>query len=74
MRNENPEQVLEKYKKSITQNLLTIQDEYKANLILPNTVNELNMCLIELKNRKIKTDFIDNQITNEHLYVLLFLL
>ena len=74
MRNENPEQVLEKYKKSITQNLLTIQDEYKANLILPNTVNELNMCLIELKSRKIKTDFIDNQITNEHLYVLLFLL
>ena len=74
MSNENPEQILEKYKKSITQNLQTIQNEYKENVIKPNTLIELNHSLTELKNKKIKTDFIDNQLTNEHLFVFLYLL
>ncbi len=52
----------------------SIQNDYKTNLIIPNTLYELNNFLTELKNKKIKTDLIDNQITNEHLYVFLCLL
>ena len=74
MNNENPEQILEKYKKSITENLQTILNDYKMNEIIPNTLNELNYFLTVLKNKKIKTDFINNQITNDHLFVFLFLL
>ena len=68
------EQIPERYKKSITEILKTIQDEYKKNIIKPNSLNELNNYLKDLRNKKIKTDFIDNLITNEHLYVFLFLL
>ena len=68
MNKENQDQILEKYKKSITQTLEAIQNDYKTNIIIPNTLYELNSFLTELKNKKIKTDFIDNQITNEHLY------
>ena len=74
MSKENQEQILEKYKKSIIQTLESIQNDYKTNLIIPNTLYELNNFLTELKNKKIKTDLIDNQITNEHLYVFLCLL
>ena len=74
MSKENQDQILEKYKKSIIQTLESIQNDYKTNLIIPNTLYELNNFLTELKNKKIKTDFIDNQITNEHLYVFLCLL
>ena len=74
MSKENQEQNLEKYKKSIIQTLESIQNDYKTNLIIPNTLYELNNFLTELKNKKIKTDLIDNQITNEHLYVFLCLL
>ena len=52
----------------------SIQNDYKTNLIIPNTLYELNNFLTELKNKKIKADLIDNQITNEHLYVFLCLL
>ena len=74
MSKENQDQILEKYKKSIIQTLESIQNDYKTNLIIPNTLYELNNFLTELKNKKIKTDLIDNQITNEHLYVFLCLL
>ena len=74
MSKENQDQILEKYKKSIFQTLESIQNDYKTNLIIPNTLYELNNFLTELKNKKIKTDLIDNQITNEHLYVFLCLL
>ena len=74
MSEENRDQILEKYKKSIIQTLESIQNDYKTNLIIPNTLYELNNFLTELKNKKIKTDLIDNQITNEHLYVFLCLL
>ena len=74
MNNENQDQILEKYKRSVTQILETIQNDYKTNIIMPNTLYELNSFLTEIKNKKIKSDFIDNQITNEHLYVFLFLL
>ena len=74
MNKENQDQILEKYKKSITQTLEAIQNDYKTNIIIPNTLYELNNFLTELKNKKIKTDFIDNQITNEHLYAFLCLL
>ena len=74
MSKENQEQILEKYKKSIIQTLESIQNDYKTNLIIPNTLYELNNFLTELKNKKIKTDLIDNLITNEHLYVFLCLL
>ena len=74
MSKENQDQILEKYKKSIFQTLESIQNDYKTNLIIPNTLYELNNFLTELKNKKIKTDLIDNLITNEHLYVFLCLL
>ena len=74
MSKENQDQILEKYKKSIIQTLESIQNDYKTNLIIPNTLYELNNFLTELKNKKIKTDLIDNLITNEHLYVFLCLL
>ena len=74
MSKENQDQILEKYKKSIIQTLESIQNDYKTNLIIHNTLYELNNFLTELKNKKIKTDLIDNQITNEHLYVFLCLL
>ena len=74
MSKENQDQILEKYKKSIIQTLESIQNDYKTNIIIPNTLYELNNFLTELKNKKIKTDLIDNQITNEHLYVFLCLL
>ena len=74
MSKENQDQILEKYKKSIIQTLESIQNDYKTNLIIPNTLYELNNFLTELKNKKIKTDLIDNLITNEHLYVFLWLL
>ena len=74
MSKENQDQILEKYKKSIIKTLESIQNDYKTNLIIPNTLYELNNFLTELKNKKIKTDLIDNQITNEHLYVFLCLL
>ena len=74
MSKENQDQILEKYKKSIIQTLESIQNDYKTNLIIPNTLYELNNFLTELKNKRIKTDLIDNQITNEHLYVFLCLL
>ena len=74
MNKENQDQILEKYKKSITQTLEAIKNDYKTNIIIPNTLYELNNFLTELKNKKIKTDFIDNQITNEHLYAFLCLL
>ena len=74
MNNETQENTIEKYKKSITEILLNIQNDYKLNTIMPNILYKLNNYLTEFKNKKIKTDFIDNQITNEHLYVFLFLL
>ena len=74
MSKENQDQILEKYKKSIIQTLESIHNDYKTNLIIPNTLYELNNFLTELKNKKIKTDLIDNLITNEHLYVFLCLL
>ena len=74
MNKENQEQILEKYKKYITETLETIQNDYKTNIIIPNTLYELNNFLTEIKNKKIKTDFIDNQIKDEHLYVFLYLL
>ena len=74
MNNENQKQILEKYKEDITKNLQSIENEYKKNIIMPNILNELNNILTELKQNKIRTDFINNQLVNEHLYVFLFLL
>ena len=74
MNNESPQQIFEKYKKDITKYLQEIETEYKKNIIMPNILNELNNILTELKQKKIKTDFINNQLLNEHLYVFLFLL
>ena len=74
MNNENQKQILEKYKEDITKNLQSIENEYKKNIIMPNILNEFNNILTELKQNKIRTDFINNQLVNEHLYVFLFLL
>ena len=59
---------LEKIKSEISEYLLKLKNDYKTNIIVPKTLHELCNCLSYLKKKKIKTDFIDNQITNEHLY------
>ena len=64
---ENP--LLDKYKNELIENLSKIKNDYKANIIIPKTLHELSIYLYQLKKKKVKTDFIDNQITNEHLYI-----
>ena len=64
---ENP--LLEKYKGELTENLLKIKNDYKTNTVMPKNLNELSIYLYQLKKKKVKTDFISNQITNEHLFV-----
>ena len=58
-----------KYKGEITDNLIKIKNDYKTNIVMPKTLHELSLFLYQLKKKKVKTDFIDSQITNEHLYV-----
>ena len=64
---ENP--LLEKYKGELTENLLKIKNDYKTNTVMPKNLHELSIYLYQLKKKKVKTDFINNQITNEHLFV-----
>ena len=64
---ENP--LLEKYKGELTENLLKIKNDYKTNTVMPKNLHELSIYLYQLKKKKVKTDFISNQITNEHLFV-----
>ena len=74
MNEQNEQQISEKIKNIITQNLEQIQNDYKDNSVSTSTLIELNKCLFELKKEKIKTDFIYNQIQDEHLNVFLYLL
>ena len=74
MNEQNEQQISEKIKNIITQNLEQIQNDYKDNSVTTSTLIELNKCLFELKKEKIKTDFIYNQIQDEHLNVFLYLL
>ena len=60
--------ILEKVKTEISEYLIKIKNDYKTNIVVPKTMHELCNCLSFLKKKKIKTDFIDNQITDEHLY------
>ena len=69
MTEKDPNIILEKYKGEISENLLKIQNDYKANIVMPKSLHELNSYLYQLKKKKIKTDFIDKQISNEHLCV-----
>ena len=66
--------LLEKYKGELSENLLKIKNEYKTNIVMPKSLHELCMYLYQLKKKKIKTGFINNQISNEHLYVFRLLL
>ena len=66
--------LLEKYKGELSENLLKIKNEYKTNIVMPKSLHELSMYLYQLKKKKIKTGFINNQISNEHLYVFRLLL
>ena len=69
MNDKESNEILEKYKNEISDNLLKIKNDYKTNIVMPKTLHDLNSYLYLLKKRKIKTDFIDNLISNEHLYV-----
>jgi hypothetical protein len=69
MNDKESNEILEKYKNDISDTLLKIKNDYKTNIVMPKTLHELNSYLYLLKKRKIKTDFIDNLISNEHLYV-----
>ena len=60
--------ILEKVKTEISEYLIKIKNDYKSNIVVPKTMHELCNCLSFLKKKKIKTDFIDNQITDEHLF------
>ena len=61
--------ILEKYKSEIADNLLKIKNDYKTNIVIPKSLHELSCYLYQLKKKKVKTDYIDNLIVNEHLYV-----
>ena len=61
--------ILEKYKSEIADNLLKIKNYYKTNIVIPKSLHELSCYLYQLKKKKVKTDYIDNLIVNEHLYV-----
>ncbi len=61
--------IFEKYKMEITDTLTRIKNDYKTNIVVPKSLHELSSYLYQLKKKKVKTDYIDNLIGNEHLYV-----
>ena len=58
----------EKFKGEISETLLKISNDYKTNTVMPKTLHDLSLYLYQLKKKKIKTDFVDEHISNEHLY------